>query len=191
MIETYTYSAAALSPRKHEALGYLRAKSVPGDALDEMLEAAFDELREIAECRCRVGLFPIEAADALCPALRLEQLANCDAFLLFSATTGAEIDRCIARLSLLSPARAAVLDAAAGALVEALCDKLTEDLQAKMPKAGFGRRFSPGYGSFPLASQKTVFELLQLSRIGVGLNDSLLLSPAKTVTAVIGVTYHK
>jgi len=191
MIKTYHFDAAALAPSRGEALGYLRARSAQGDALDTMLTAAFDELKEIAECRCRAGLFPVEAADALSPTLRREQLANCDAFWLFSATTGAEIDRRITRLSLTAPSRAAVLDAAAGALVEALCDTLTDELQKETPSGVFGRRFSPGYGSFPLSAQKTVFEMLQLSRIGVGLNDSLLLSPAKTVTAVIGVTYQK
>lgn len=189
MIKTYTFDAAALTPSRAEALGYLRARN--DGTLDRLLDAAFDELKVIAECRCRAGLFPIEAADALCPSLRLEQLANCDAFWLFSATTGAEIDRRIARLSLTAPARAAVLDAAAGAFVEALCDALTDELQKQTPNGVFARRFSPGYGAFPLTAQKTVFELLELSRIGAGLNDSLLLSPAKTVTAVIGVTYQR
>ena len=50
-------------------------------------------------------------------------------------------------------------------------------------------RFSPGYGDLKLSSQKDIFRVLDCSRkIGLSLNDSLLMSPSKSVTAIIGVS---
>ena len=49
-------------------------------------------------------------------------------------------------------------------------------------------RFSPGYGDLPLGTQKDIFALLDCERkIGVTLNDSLLMSPSKSVTAFLGL----
>ena len=49
-------------------------------------------------------------------------------------------------------------------------------------------RFSPGYGDFPLEFQKDIFNLLSPNkRIGLTLNNSLLMSPTKSVTAVVGI----
>ena len=48
-------------------------------------------------------------------------------------------------------------------------------------------RFSPGYGDLPLALQREVFAALDCPRrIGLTLSDSLLMSPTKSVTALIG-----
>lgn len=50
-------------------------------------------------------------------------------------------------------------------------------------------RFSPGYGDLPLALQRDIFHALDCARkIGLTLNDSLMMSPAKSVTAIIGIT---
>jgi len=49
-------------------------------------------------------------------------------------------------------------------------------------------RFSPGYGDLPLETQREIFDVLDCSRrIGLMLNDSLLMSPTKSVTAFVGV----
>ena len=49
-------------------------------------------------------------------------------------------------------------------------------------------RYSPGYGDFPLAAQRTLLGLLDASRqVGVSLTDSLLMVPSKSVSAIIGV----
>ena len=51
----------------------------------------------------------------------------------------------------------------------------------------FKPRFSPGYGDLSLEVQKEIFSLLDCPRkIGVSLGDSLLMTPSKSVTAIIG-----
>ena len=187
MIKSYRFDAARLDPSRREALAYLRVKD-PDPAVGAMLTSALQEVKSVADCRCRAGLFDVAFADAVHPALRALLPADCDRFLLFCATVGHEADRRIARYAYSSPARAAVLDAAAGALAEALCDALVTAVVREYAPGKPCKRFSPGYGTLPLDAQRQIFDILELSRIGVGLNESLLLSPAKTVTAIVGFT---
>ena len=50
------------------------------------------------------------------------------------------------------------------------------------------RRYSPGYGDFPLEAQRELLGILDTPRaIGVSLTDTLLMAPSKSVSAVIGV----
>ena len=66
--------------------------------------------------------------------------------------------------------------------VEALCDAFCAEFEgAKM-------RFSPGYGDLPLDTQRALFALLDCPRkLGLTLNESLLMSPSKSVTAIMGL----
>lgn len=187
MIKSYRFEAARLDPARREALAYLRVKHPDAD-IGAMLTAAIQEVKSIADCRCRAGLFDVAFAAAVHPALPGVLPAGCDRFLLFCATAGHEVDRRIARYAYSSPAKAAVLDAAAGALTEALCDALVATVVREYAPGEPCRRFSPGYGALPLDAQQQIFEILELSRIGIGINSSLLLSPAKTVTAIVGFT---
>ena len=90
-------------------------------------------------------------------------------------------------------AEAAYLFAATlcSALIEDYCDEMQARLAVEEARNGlFLRpRFSPGYGDFALESQREIFPRLACEkRIGVTLTDSLLMTPFKSVTAVIGVT---
>ena len=50
-------------------------------------------------------------------------------------------------------------------------------------------RFSPGYGDLSLEMQRDIFRVLDCPRkIGLTLNESLLMSPSKSVTAIIGIS---
>ena len=85
-------------------------------------------------------------------------------------------------------ARAAVLQACAAAVTEAFCDEINQTIRDDAKKEGLicNPRYSPGFGDLTLDYQKTVFRKLNPERIGVTLNDSLLMSPSKSVTALIG-----
>lgn len=110
--------------------------------------------------------------------------------ILFCATVGHGIDRCIRRYAALSPARAHMLDAIGTERVEALCDLLCDILATEKAREGktLSPRFSPGYGDLPLSLQKDIIQLLDTPRrLGVTLTESLLMTPTKSVTAVVGV----
>ncbi len=119
-----------------------------------------------------------------------ENLRGCSEVCVFAATLGLELDRLLARYSRLSPARALLLQALGAERIEALCDVFCAQLRGEAEKVGLflQPRFSPGYGDFPLETQRAIFRVLDCQRkIGLTLNESLLMSPSKSVTALVGV----
>ena len=103
------------------------------------------------------------------------------------ATVGIALDRLIAKYSRISPAKALLLQALGAERIEALCDTFCDDIQ-KAHKIALKPRFSAGYGDLPLDTQNSIFGLLNLPKnIGLTLNDSMLMSPSKSVTAFIGI----
>ena len=138
----------------------------------------------VAENRVDFGFAAVESADlAKC-------LSGCESAILFAATVGVGIDRLIARYSRLSPARALCFQGLGSERIEALCDALCETLACEYAQRGFllRPRFSAGYGDLPLAFQNNIFDALCCSKhIGLTLCDSLLMSPTKSVTAIVGI----
>ncbi len=121
-----------------------------------------------------------------------KNLNGCSEGVLFAATVGLEIDRLIARYSRVSPSKALVFQAIGAERIESLCNAFNDDIKREALSRGlFARsRFSPGYGDFSIAAQKDIFLMLDCPRrIGLTLNDSLVMSPSKSVTAVIGLSH--
>jgi hypothetical protein len=117
-------------------------------------------------------------------------LCGCERVVLFAATVGLGIDRLIAAYSRVSPARALCLQAVGAERIEALCDAVCKNLQEEYAKRGMALRprFSPGYGDLPLELQTDLFKVLDCQHfIGLTLNDSMLMSPSKSVTAIVGL----
>ena len=103
---------------------------------------------------------------------------------LMAATAGIEADRLINRYSMVEPSLALMIDALSAAAVEALCNKLCKGCFNVEEQ----RRFSPGYGDFPIEYQKRITEILNTPlNIGVTLTNSLMLTPSKSVTAVVPI----
>ena len=71
--------------------------------------------------------------------------------------------------------------------IESLCDTFCNDMNNELG-VRLKPRFSAGYGDLPLEVQKDIFRVLDCPRkIGLTLNDSLLMSPTKSVTAIVGI----
>lgn len=117
-------------------------------------------------------------------------LSGSGAVILFAATVGTALDRAIKRNSIISPSRALMLSAIGAERCEALCNAFCEDMWSL-----YGRvrpRFSPGFGGVPLELQRDIFSLLSPEKhIGLCLNESLLMSPSKSVTAFLGVKSYE
>ena len=115
-----------------------------------------------------------------------KNLRDCDSVVLFAATVGVGIDRLIAKYSRIAPSEAFLFQAIGAERIESLCDAFNAEITAKYG----GRtapRFSPGYGDLPLALQTDIFRVLDCPRkIGLTLGESLLMTPSKSVTAIIG-----
>ena len=122
-----------------------------------------------------------------------KHLAGCHRAVLFAATVGLDLDRLIARYGRLSPARGLMLQAYGAERIEALCDAFCAELQESYAATGLVTRprFSPGYGDLPLEGQRAIFAALDCHKeIGLYLNESLLMSPTKSVTAIVGLSRH-
>ncbi len=118
-----------------------------------------------------------------------KNLRGCESIILFAASVGINMDRLILKYSKTAPSRALIMQAAGAERIEALCDAFCADMEKEACSAGFSLapRFSAGYGDLPLSLQKDIFRALECEkRIGVTLNESLLMLPTKSVTAIIG-----
>lgn len=182
-----TYDAPPLNRR--EILRYAGAKEETPELaalLDECLAeigdslcykvayAAYQPLYE--EWSVDLGFAEVTSADLL------KNLEGADAVIVFCATVGIGIDRLIAKYTRISPAKALLMEAIGNERVESLCDLFCAEQNAAGP------RFSPGYGDFPLEVQKDIFLALDCPRkIGVTLCENLLMTPQKSVTALLGI----
>ena len=120
-----------------------------------------------------------------------KRLSGCAKCVVFAATVGIAMDRLISRYAVLSPTKALLFQAIGAERIEALCDAFEKEITEKKREEGlFTRpRFSAGYGDLPLTMQKDIFAVLDCPRrIGLTLNESLLMSPSKSVTAIIGIS---
>ena len=67
-------------------------------------------------------------------------------------------------------------------------DIVEKEIKSQFEGCFFTTRYSPGYGDFPLEVQHDFLSALDAQRaIGLYANDAFLLTPMKSVTAVIGV----
>ena len=115
---------------------------------------------------------------------------GCEEILLFCATVGLDIDRKIAQYSRLSPAKAVLAQAIGAERIESLCDVFCQDMEKEYGK--ITARYSAGYGDFSLSAQREIFSLLQCEKhIGLTLTQSLLMSPTKSVSAIVGINPKK
>ena len=116
-------------------------------------------------------------------------LKGCSSLVLFAGTLGIEIDRLLAKYGRLSPAKALWFQAIGAAGIEALCDAFCEELPDLLPgHPSLKPRYSPGFGDFGLEYQPFIFSALDCQKqIGLTLTDSLLMSPTKSVTALVGI----
>lgn len=191
MIYTRNYDTPRI--KKKEILRYAGVK---GDApeLEQILEECVGELEGKLTYRVCYKEFDIAFRGELLDlgflvtnSLSLRKnLEGCNSIVLFAATVGIGIDRLIARYTNTSPLKAFMFQAIGAERIESLCDVFCTDLEKD--KGKLRPRFSAGYGDLPLETQKSVFAALDCQRrIGLTLNNSLLMSPSKSVTAIVGI----
>jgi len=111
---------------------------------------------------------------------------DCNHAVFFAATLGHEMDRLIRKYSAISPSKALFMQAIGAERIEALCDAFEDDVRnefsAKAP------RFSPGFGDLSLELQRDFARILDMDKkLGIKVGENLLMSPTKSVTAIIGV----
>ena len=135
------------------------------------------------------GVFLPEAGETLTGTLARNMLAECDTAVILLCTLGAAFEALQRTEEARDMAKAVVLDACGSAWVDAGCDEAENEIAARFPGVYRTDRFSPGYGDLPLESQEWILRELNAGRrLGVTETASHLLIPAKSVTAVIGLS---
>jgi len=108
-----------------------------------------------------------------------------------AGTAGAEItERISMEMDRGNAAAAVVLDAVASVSADMILDWIMDFFNKVLQKEGrrlTGRRYSPGFGDLPLNSQAEIFRLLGLERLQLSLNESMMLSPEKSVLAIAAI----
>ena len=170
----------------------LRLKTEKGYSND-LIEECFKELKENVNLRyisARVKIdfeynkFDLGFGEFESKSLE-KNLNGCSEAFVFLITLGYECDRLLNKLSFLSPAKHFICDALASSFAESVCDKAEEIIKENIKCRV---RFSPGYGDLPLAVQPKLLEMLNAQKLcGITINDSLLMSPSKTITCIMGI----
>lgn len=186
---------------KSELLRYLGYKGQDyGERLDEEIELASRLCLELITPRSVIKKYALtndplglEGTNMLLLGENIRKhLEGCKEAYIMGATVGFEVEKKVSELMQSNPLKGVLLDSASICAIESYCDDLCEELQAQNDRL-LTTRFSCGYGDFPLSQQKDFVTVLELQkRIGVFMNEeSFMLTPQKSVTAVIGIRERK
>lgn len=188
-------------PELYRYAGFARksVEQMTDTMMTELAQGAAEAVSQKMNCRSVYAKFPLEFLpdEHICFAgkqLKSHHLSlnlkDCHSVYLFAATLGPEVDRLIQKETKINPAKAVMLQAAGAMFIEKYCDLLMDFLKSEEAKEGncLKPRYSPGFGDVTLEVQKIFFELLEChSKLALTLNDTLIMSPEKSVTAFIGV----
>lgn len=119
-----------------------------------------------------------------------EHLQGCRRVIAMAATLSGHADNYIRRAEISDMAQALIADCLCTAAVEQVCDIAEKEIISSLPEDTYTTwRFSPGYGDLPLDIQPTLLRVLNAEKlIGLTINDSLIMLPRKSVTALIGIS---
>ncbi len=179
---------------REATLQYLRyGDSVPDEEEGRRIDKAIEDVSAASVPRVVHRIFPLSDTDGvkgIDAKLDLHYgdlqnlLAGSEACLLIAGTLGAGLDLLLKRTAKLDMAQYVRMDAAANALIESTLDRFEEGL----PVRDLTFRFSPGYGDVPLTLQRQLLAVLEAhKRIGLALTDSLLMTPTKSISGIVGI----
>lgn len=181
---------------KKEVLRYLKyGKAEPTPEVMQMIDQCIDECKKI-EPRSIFQFLPVKFTEDGIILGEIEMksqflkkcVSGCDEAVLFSATLGTAADLIIRKNSVTNIAKAAVFQSVFAQYIEEYIDSIEEKIVKENNFKKLRPRFSPGYADLSLETQKDIFKTLQIEkRIGVTLTDSMLMTPTKSVTAIIGI----
>lgn len=187
--------------KEKEVLRYLGSGGRPaGEDLAQLIKDCLAEIGDLTREKYTFGLFDLTREGGQLgvknTTLKLlgrsiaQHLQHSEQVAIMAVTLGLAVDKKIAHYAQFNLTRGLVLDACASAAVEALCAQVESEIKALAARQGFNitRRYSPGYGDFPLESQAPIVSILNAYRqLGLTVTESSLLIPRKSVTALMGL----
>lgn len=180
-----------------EVLRYLGAAGKDPGPLLPLAESCCRELLAAARPRWTWRAFACEetpeglrlSCGLLLPGKDLARhLLGCREAVLMAATLSQGVDALLRRTQLSDLSRSLVLESCATAAIEEVCDRGEAVIRGKYPDRSLTSRYSPGYGDLPVTLQGEFLALLDAPRrLGLCATESSILTPRKSVTAVIGI----
>jgi hypothetical protein len=200
---TYFNSIPVIPEQKSimSRLGHSRRST----ALSVKDQKFIDEMSSLGLALCRnqsaAGRFELKGhtieavtlSDGTCLESRqlAKMLQKSQEVLLMAGTAGPEItDRISLEMDRGNAAAAVVLDAVGSISADMTLDWIMDMFNKLLIKEGrrlTRHRYSPGFGDLPLSSQAAIFRLLDLERLQLSLNESMMLAPEKSVLAIAGI----
>ena len=186
--------------RTKEAVRYLGyGRHAIDEPTLELIQDTFRELDQVADARFVYRIFEIieENENQLTiGGLRIQSrnlyknLKNCKQGIVFCATLGTGVDLLLKRYSVSDMSKTVVLQACAAAFLEEYCDRMQKQIEDGLENGLYLRpRFSPGYGDFSILHQKELLQMTDASKkIGLALTEGYVLTPTKSITAVMGIS---
>ncbi|NLO38920.1 MAG: methionine synthase [Ruminiclostridium sp.] len=182
-------------------LGYAKTKTVLEPHTKSQIEKWITQARGLCDMTVVYRILPVihvhengvQLAEGIeFPGKSLARLLmHSTSAVLMAATSGHKITDEIQRLQQTGEmSKALVYDAAASEITDAGLDWLAAFIRRPLTSQGQSlthMRFSPGYGDLGLENQQTLVQTLELDKWGVKLTESYILTPEKTVTAIMGI----
>lgn len=186
------------TPDISEVKRYMRAGKDESQELDAAVREQIEKVYRATTPRaCYVKLPLVICGDAIKIGsfeMKSQSLAKrldgCIFAYIFAATVGSEVDRLIRASSVRSSLLGLITDASGSAAVEDACDELCRMFSESEKTDGCKTvtRFSCGYGDLSIEYQNDILKMLDAKKnIGVTLTLGGMMTPTKTVTAIVGV----
>ncbi len=175
---------------------YERAKRLHISNDFEMAEFdnCFKRLKAVVDCKYSAVKVPVKILsdevldcgfDEFKSSNLIKNLKDSREAFIFGVTLGLGVDRLLHRLRMVSASEYFITDALSSALAEGAMDKAEELVKGNTETRP---RFSPGFGDFLIENQVKILELINAQRLlGITVNQSYIMSPRKSVTAIMGV----
>lgn len=173
-----------------EVLRYLgNSRAEMTESIERLLDECESEILRTATPKYLYKTVSVSESGLLVGNSITQHMQNCRNAVVICATLGVGVDRLIRTAQVTDMAKTVVLDAMASAAIEQVCNKLDGIIAAENEGKFLTWRFSPGYGDYPIELQKEFLTILDAPRkIGLCTNDNSILTPTKSVTAIMGLS---
>ncbi len=178
---------------RREVLRYLGYKGQEiNEELDNKISEAISICEKLVQPKSIVKRYKLDKENRMLGGTTLhlkgdviwKHLEKCSEVYLIAGTLGFDIEKRIARAFKEDATLAVILDSAATAAIESYLD----DVEKSFPEKDLRWRFSCGYGDWPIEQQKEICNLLNTPKeIGVFCSSAYMLTPQKSVTAIVGI----
>lgn len=187
-----------MDARTREAVRYLGfGRNAADEQTEKLISEVFTELDRIARPKAvhrvfscvqrkeeiQIGTMQVHSKNLA------RNLQGCTQTVLMATTLGIEVDLAMRRYALTDMAKVVIFQACAAAMLEEFCDECQAKIADEMAPEykGMRPRFSPGYGDFDIHHQEEILRMLDAhKKIGLSMTGSCMLTPTKSVTALIG-----